>query len=140
LWSIEIVLAKRLLGQLSSLTVGVARMAGGVAILIVYGILNASLAAVGAVSVAQIGWVLVTGLVLSGFVASWYAALARAPALDVTSILVAGAVITAMLRSVVDGAAVPSPLGVGLVLTGVGVAIVAALRVTRDDPLVELQS
>jgi drug/metabolite transporter (DMT)-like permease len=140
LWSIEIVLAKRLLGEMSSLTVGVARMAGGAAILIGYGILNGSLAAVGAVSVAQIGWVLLTGVVLSGFVASWYAALARAPALDVTSILVAGAVITAVLRSLVDGAAVPSPLGMGLVLMGVGVAIATALRVTRDHPLVERQS
>ncbi len=140
LWSVEVILSKRLLADLSSLTVGLARMAGGAALLIVFGILNGSLAAVGSVSLAQIAWVLVTGLVLSGYVASWYAALARAPALDVTAILVAGALITALLRSVVDGAAVPPPLGLGLVLGGTAVAITAALRAVRDGPAVELNS
>ncbi len=140
LWSVEIILSKRLLADLSSLTVGLARMAGGAALLIVFGILNGSLSAVGTVSLAQIAWVLVTGVVLSGYVASWYAALARAPALDVTAILVAGAVITALLRSVVDGAAVPPPLGLGLVLGGTAVAVAAALRAVRDGPAVELNS
>ncbi len=140
LWSVEVILSKRLLADLSSLTVGLARMAGGAALLIVFGILDGSLAAVGSVSLAQIAWVLVTGLVLSGYVASWYAALARAPALDVTAILVAGAVITAILRSVVDGAALPPPLGLGLVLGGTAVAIAAALRAVRDGPAVELNS
>jgi len=140
LWSVEIILSKRLLAELSSLTVGLARMAGGAAMLIVFGIVNGSLGAIGAVSLTQIGWVLVTGIVLSGYVASWYAALARAPALDVTSILVVGAVITALLRSVVDGAAVPPPLGLGLLLGGTAVAIVAALRAVHDGPAVELHS
>jgi drug/metabolite transporter (DMT)-like permease len=140
LWSVEIILSKRLLADLSSLTVGLARMAGGAALLIVFGTLNGSLAAVGTVSLGQIAWVLVTGVVLSGYVASWYAALARAPALDVTAILVAGAVITAILRSVVDGAALPPPLGLGLVLGGTAVAIAAALRAVRDGPGVELNS
>jgi drug/metabolite transporter (DMT)-like permease len=140
LWSVEIILSKRLLADLSSLTVGLARMAGGAALLIMFGIFNGSLAAVGAVSLAQISWVLVTGVVLSGYVASWYAALARAPALDVTAILVAGAVITVLLRSVVDGAALPPPLGLGLVLGGTAVAIAAALRAVRDGPAVELNS
>jgi drug/metabolite transporter (DMT)-like permease len=140
LWSIEIILAKRLLGTLSSLTVGVARMAGGTVILITYGIVNGSLAAVGTVSATQIGWVLVTGVILSGYVAAWYAALARAPALDVSSILVVGALITLMLRSAVAGAAVPSPLGMGLVVAGAGVAMAVALRVARDGPTVEVRS
>ncbi len=140
LWSVEIILSKRLLAELSSLTVGLARMGGGAALLILFGILNGSLAAVGTVSLAQIAWVLVTGIVLSGYVASWYAALARAPALDVTAILVAGAVITAILRSLVDGAAIPPPLGLGLVVCGTAVAIAAALRAVRDGPAVELRS
>ncbi len=138
LWSVEIILAKRLLGELSSLTVGSARMGGGAAILIAYGIMNGSFAAIGSVSLAQIGWVLVTGVVLSGYVASWYAALSRAPALDVTSILVAGAVITAALRSVVAGVPMPSRFGLGLLLAGAAVAIAAALRVAREGPPAEL--
>lgn len=136
-WSVEIILAKRLLADLSSMTVGVARMAGGAIILIAYGILDGSLAAIGSVSAAQVGWVLVTGLVLSGYVASWYAALSRAPALDVTSILVVGALVTATLRSVVAGAAMPPPIGVGLVLAGAAIAIVAGLRAAKESSPIE---
>ena len=47
LWSIEIIIAKRLLVNLSSLTVGIARMAGGAAILVVYGIVSGAFAAMG---------------------------------------------------------------------------------------------
>ena len=42
-------------------------------------------------------WVLLTGLLLSAYVATWYAALARAQAIDVTAVLVFGAVVTAAL-------------------------------------------
>ena len=127
LWSIEVVLAKRLLGDLSSTTVGVARMAGGAAVLIGYGIVGGGFASMGTVTASQWGWVLVTGLVLSGYVGTWFAALQRAPAIDVTAILVGGAVITALLRVIVDGAALPSPLGLGLVAAGSIIVIVAGL-------------
>lgn len=135
LWSIEIVIAKHLLVNLSSLTVGIARMGGGVLILVGYGVLSGAFAAIGAVSPAQLGWVLVTGFVLSTFVGTWYAALQRAPALDVSSILVGGAVITALLRSVVAGTAIVSPFGLTLVATGVAVAIAVAVGPARADTL-----
>ncbi len=53
-----------------------------------------------------------TGLLLTAYVATWYAALARAQAVDVTAVLVFGAVVTAVLARVADGAAV-DPVGVG---------------------------
>ena len=126
LWSIEIIIAKRLLADLSSLTVGVARMAGGAAVLIAYGLIGGGFAAMGAVSLNQFGWVLVTGTVLSGFVGFWYAALARAPAIDVTAILVGGAVITAALKLGVGGIAIPSPVGLAMVLSGAVIVVVGA--------------
>ena len=51
-------------------------------------------------------WVLLTGLLLTAYVATWYAALARAQAIDVTAVLVFGAVVTALLSGAVDGTAV----------------------------------
>ena len=126
LWSVEIIIAKRLLADLSSLTVGVARMAGGAAVLIAYGIIGGGFAALGVVSMTQIGWVLATGVVLSGFVGFWYAALARAPAIDVTAILVGGAVITATLKFGVSGAPIPSPIGLAMILTGAVIIAVSA--------------
>ncbi len=132
LWSVEIILAKRLLATLSFLTVGVARMAGGAVALTVFGVANGSILGIGHVSASQIGWVLVTGVVLACFVACWYAALALAPAVDVTAILVGGAVVTAILRSAVSGTALPPALGLALVVVGTTVAIVtASLRLSK---------
>jgi uncharacterized membrane protein len=70
---------------------------------------------------------LLTGLLLSAYVATWFAALARAQAIDVTAVLVFGALVTAILSGVIDGAAI----GVGgtvLVAVGSGVIAWAALR------------
>jgi drug/metabolite transporter (DMT)-like permease len=133
LWSIEIIIAKRLLVDLPSLTVGVARMAGGAIVLIVYGMIGGGFAAIGAVSMAQIGWVLATGVVLSGFVGFWYAALARAPAIDVTAILVGGAVITAALKLGVSGVPIPSTVGLVMVFAGAIIVAVSAYPTGADQ-------
>jgi drug/metabolite transporter (DMT)-like permease len=135
LWSIEIIVAKRLLAEMTPLTVGVARMAGGAVVLTAYGIASGGFAAVGAVHTSQIGWVVVTGAALAAYVGVWYAALAMAPAIDVTAILVGGAVITAVLRSVVTGAPLGSPLGLALIIVGTSAAILAARRASDRRPL-----
>jgi drug/metabolite transporter (DMT)-like permease len=132
LWSVEIIIAKKLLSSLSATTVGVARMAGGAVLLVVWGLVGGGFAAMGALGLTQIGWVVVTGVVLAGYVGTWYAALARAPALDVTAVLVGGAVITAVLRYAVSGT--PLPSSEGLVLVGVGFALAVVAGLTRKDP------
>jgi len=132
LWSVEIIIAKKLLNSVTAITVGVARMAGGAVLLVMWGILGGGFAAIGTLGLAQIGWVFLTGAVLAGYVGTWYAALARAPAIDVTAVLVGGAVLTALLRYAVTGTALPSGLGLGLVAVGIVVAVVAGL--TRGDP------
>jgi drug/metabolite transporter (DMT)-like permease len=133
LWSIEVVIAKKLLGSMSSITVGVARMAGGVVLLIVWGFASGGFAAMGQVGVTQIGWVLITGLVLAGYVGTWYAALARAPAIDVTAVLVGGFIVTATLNSLVLGKTVPSAAGLGFVAMGAVLAIAAGLHRTEPE-------
>jgi drug/metabolite transporter (DMT)-like permease len=136
LWSVEVILAKRLLPDLSSLTVGVARMAGGAVVLVVYGFASGGFAAMGQVTLTQVGWVMVVGIVLSGYVGFWYAALARAPAIEVSAILVGGAVLTAALNVGVRGASIPSLSGLTMVATGAGiVAIVAYMSESRHPEL-----
>ena len=51
-------------------------------------------------------WLAVTGTTLAAFVSLWYRALAAAPAIDVTAVLVAGAVVTAILNTGFRGAPV----------------------------------
>lgn len=122
LWSIEVVVAKRLLGDLSALTVGTARMGLGVVVLVGYGVFSGALGELGSVGLTQLGWVMLTGAILTAYVVSWYAGLARAQAVDVTAVLVLGAVITAGLRSGIQGADL-SGQGWGLILVTVGVAV-----------------
>jgi len=133
LWSVEIVVAKRLLSSMSSVTVGVARMAGGAVLLVMWGVLGGGFAAMGALGLAQLGWVVITGVVLAGYVGTWYAALARAPALDVTAVLVGGALITVLLKYLVGGVPLPSTAGLALVVAGFVVAIVAGSRRTGAE-------
>jgi drug/metabolite transporter (DMT)-like permease len=88
-------------------------------------------------------WVLVTGALLAGYVATWYAALALAPATVVTSVLVAAAVVTGVLSAVSKGAA-PDIAVVGgylLVLAGVGLTFVASVvRPVRVDASVGVEA
>jgi drug/metabolite transporter (DMT)-like permease len=69
--------------------------------------------------------------VLAGYVATWFAALSRAAAIDVTAVLSIGAVITALLGLAVKGTAVPASNAVGLALLLAGAALIAASRL-RD--------
>ncbi len=72
-------------------------------------------------------WVVLTGLLLTAYVATWYAALARAQAVDVTAVLVFGAVVTALLSGAADGASV-SVLGTAAVAVGSGLIAWTAVR------------
>ncbi|MGH9233952.1 MAG: EamA family transporter [Acidimicrobiales bacterium] len=136
MWSVEVVIAKRLLGSLSALTVGVSRMALGAVVLVGWLAVTGQLGDLLAYSASQWAWVLLTGLLLTGYVATWYAALARAQAVDVTAVLVFGAVVTAALAGLLDGVALRPDLP-GLVLVAAGVAVVALRprpRPTRPAP------
>jgi drug/metabolite transporter (DMT)-like permease len=119
LWSIETVIAKRVLSAVPSVTVGIARMAGGSVILVGYVLVFSDLSGLGLLTGAHLAWIAVTGLTLAGYVGTWFAALARAPAVDVTAVLVGGALITASLEAGIRGAPIPSLSGVALVLAGV---------------------
>jgi drug/metabolite transporter (DMT)-like permease len=117
LWAVEVVLVKRLLAAIPSRVLAAARMGLGTALLFGWLAITGRLTVLGAFDAAQWRWVVLTGLLLTAYVATWYAALARAPAVDVTAVLVFGAVITAALSSGADGVAA-SPVGIGLVTAG----------------------
>lgn len=136
LWAIEVVIAKRLLGGLSSWTVGLARMGFGSAALVGWLLVTGSGGALLTLDAAQWGWVLLTGLILAGYVATWFAALARAQAVDVTAVLVLAALITAGLNAVVNGTPLAPQLGWLLVVLAGGTLIGAlAWRRPREQPV-----
>jgi drug/metabolite transporter (DMT)-like permease len=130
LWSVEVVLAKRLLRSVPPLVVGAGRLGIGLLVLIAFAVVSGSADGLASVSMAGWTWVIVTGVLLAGYVGSWMAALSRAPASAVTSVLVLGAVITAGIQAVAVGATpAPTVLAGGLVLLGaVAVVLVGAIR------------
>lgn len=134
IWSCEVVLAKRLLADLSPWTVGLTRMVGGSAVLVAWAVVRGEGGALTGLSGEQWAWVLLTGVILAGYVSTWFAALSRAPAVDVTAVLVVGAVITTVLAAAVKGEPLVPQLGWLTVLLA-GVGLVALPRRGGRDTL-----
>jgi len=138
LWAVEVIVARRLLaaGRVDPLVLGVGRLGIGLIVLVGYLAFTGKLALLGGLGATQWSWVLVSGVLLAGYVATWFSALRFAPATVVTSVLVLGAPITALLDAFVNGR-VPgiAPLaGYGLVVTGAVLLALAMLR--RRNPAV----
>jgi drug/metabolite transporter (DMT)-like permease len=126
MWAVEVILVKRLVVGIDPRILAAGRMALGVVILSAWVLVSGRASGLFGLSAEQWQWALVTGLLLTGYVGTWYAALAFARAIDVTAVLVFGAVITAALSGTIDGAAV-DVAGVALVTAGVALAVFAAL-------------
>jgi drug/metabolite transporter (DMT)-like permease len=127
LWSVEVIVAKLLLSEVSAPLVGAARMGLGVVLLLGYLALTGRLAGLTAISPEAWLWIGVTGTLLAGYVATWFAALRETQATTVTSVLVLAAVVTGALSAVAKGAAPDMGVLVGYLLIAAGVVIVGLM-------------
>ena len=131
LWSVEVLVSKRLLADLSPLTVGTVRIGGGLVVLVGWSLATGALDGVGALGAAPWLWAVGTGVVLAGYVICWLTALSKAPATVVTAVLVLAVPITATLDAVFRDRPIGAKLlGLGLIVAG-GVAVVVAARTVR---------
>ena len=128
LWSGEVILVKRLVAGLPPRTLAAARMGLGTVLLVAWVVLSGKWGQLAALDAQQWRWIVLTGLLLTAYVATWFAALARAQAIDVTAVLVFGAVVTALLSGAADGTPVSA---VGTILVTAGTAVVAAIALRR---------
>jgi drug/metabolite transporter (DMT)-like permease len=133
LWAVEVIVVKRLVVGLEPRTLAAGRMALGAVVLVVWVAVTGRLSALLELGAAQWGWALLTGVLLAAYVATWYGALARAQAVDVTAVLVFGAVVTAVLSGAADGVPVDG-LGLAVISVGACVAAAAALGGSRWRP------
>ena len=138
-WSIEVIVVRRLLASdgVSVRLAATARMALGALVIGGFLVATGRIGAIAAFSAWQ--WVLVagTGLLLLGYVTTWYGALQRAPASLVTSVLVLGAVITAALAALRTGT-LPAPsvaLGLTVMAVAVGVVVWRSIETDRQPRL-----
>jgi drug/metabolite transporter (DMT)-like permease len=135
LWAVEVVWVKKLVGPLPPRLLAASRMGIGTALLLGWIAVSGRMGALTGLDGEQWKWILLTGLLLTAYVAVWYEALGRAQAVDVTAVLVFGAVVTAALSGIVDGATV-SALGIGLVTLGAAIIAVVALQPREPEPAI----
>jgi drug/metabolite transporter (DMT)-like permease len=131
LWAVEVIVVKRLLDDVPAQLATTARMAGGSVLLVAWLALTGRLGELATLDTRQWLWILVTGSTLAAFVAAWYTALSLAPAVDVTAVLVLGAVITGLLNTGFRDVPLTTDSS-GYVLIALGVMAVAT-RARRPD-------
>jgi drug/metabolite transporter (DMT)-like permease len=139
LWALEVVVAKSLLRDMSPTTVSTVRMGVGAVTLLVFVGVSGHSSALLELNSRQLMWVGVTGALLALYVATWMTALSRARAVDVTSVLVASALVTWILQTLVGTASSTPPI-IGLVFIATGALLVLSAnlmtgsrrRVVRD--------
>ena len=129
LWAVEVVVAKLLLRDLAPGTLALVRMGVGSVALIVYLAATGALHGLLGLDARQLGWALLTGALLAVYVGTWMTALARARALDVTSVLAGSALVTWLLE-LAAGTATPAPDAYGLLLIAAGVVLVGVMALT----------
>jgi drug/metabolite transporter (DMT)-like permease len=137
LWAIETVLVRRLLASIPSDTMAALRLGVGLVVLIGYLAVTGRLPVVLTLTATQWAWVLLTGVVLAGYVGTWFAALRRAPATVVTSVLVLGAVITGGLTAASKGTVPSAPVVVGYLLIVAAVCLLVATARAAGERLTD---
>jgi drug/metabolite transporter (DMT)-like permease len=141
LWAVEVLVVKRLLVTVPARHLAVVRMLGGSAVLLGWLVVRGDLGALAGFSGDQWWWIAVTGTTLAAFVSLWYRALAAAPAIDVTAVLVAGAIVTAILNTGLRGVPVTlDAVGYLAVLAGVMVVAASSSRADASRPVQGLAS
>jgi drug/metabolite transporter (DMT)-like permease len=121
LWAGEYTLSKRTLRNLPSTTVALGRMGFGALFLSVYLAVISQWMTVAGFSDAQWSWVAISALLLTAFVGTWYAGLARVELGVGTAVLVLGYSVTWLLSIAVRGGALAgdSLLGTIAILAGI---------------------
>ena len=134
LWAVETVIAKKLLVGVTAHTAAFGRM--GVGAVVMWGFLAVTGRATNTLALdgTQWLWVAISAAFLFGYVWTWYAALKRAPATLVTSVLTLAALITLALTDLETKtlASPPQLVGLGLMAVAAAVFIWASLPRQRQ--------
>jgi drug/metabolite transporter (DMT)-like permease len=100
LWSVENIIAKIVLKNVDALVLAWARMFFGSIFLFGFLTITNNVSGLLDLSVNQFGWLVLMGVFLLGYIATWYSALKRLPVTVVASFLVIASPITTLLNSI----------------------------------------
>jgi drug/metabolite transporter (DMT)-like permease len=130
LWAVEVVIARRLLTRdVPSPILGAARLGIGFVVLVGYLVVTGRMPTLLGLTATQWAWGLGTGALLAAYTATWLAALRRADASVVASVLVIGAPITAAVSTVVNGTGPAPSVVAGQAVMAVAVVILAVIAI-----------
>ncbi|MGI0131891.1 MAG: DMT family transporter [Thermoplasmata archaeon] len=132
LWAVEYTLSKRTLRDLPAGTVATGRMGFGAVFLIAYLAATAQLGTVAGFSSGEWTWIVISALLLTAFVATWYAGLRRVDLGVATSVLVLGYPITWVLAVLVRGSAFTVEQAAGVAVIAFGTVLVIGASAWRD--------
>ncbi len=137
MWAGEYTLSKRTLRDVPSSTVGLGRMGFGAMFLSAYLLVTAQWGDVGRFTGSQWEWVALSAALLTAFVATWYAGLARVDVSVGTAVLVLGYPVTWLLSvGVLQERVVWAPaLGTVVIAAGVVAVILSSGRSGASRPV-----
>ncbi len=119
-WAIENVISKYALKKLSSRIVIWARMFFGSIFILIFLAFTGQLHLVTTLHINQVSWMIITSILLFGYVITWYSGLKHIPVSLATIILLLGSPITTLLSFIQTGAVSwQEVLGIGLALGGI---------------------
>ncbi len=133
LWSIENIIAKKTLSSVHPVFVGMMRMGIGAVVLVAIMISKGAVPEVASYTAAQWTLIGITSVLLFGYVATWYSALALLPATSVAAILVAATVITNILSALFVTHTLSAPEAAQGILILVGIGLVVLMNRVRPS-------
>ncbi len=124
LWAVENTISKHALGEISPRIVMWARMFFGAVFLFSFLLFTHQASVITKIDSGQLGWVLVTGIILLGYVITWYNGLKYIKVSEAAIILMLGSPITTMLSTIfVKPATIKEYLAIFLIISGVLAAV-----------------
>jgi len=138
-WAVENVISKYVLKELPSRIVIWGRMFFGSIFILIFLFITGQMGLIGALNTNQISWVLITGIILFGYVITWYSGLKYVPVSLAAVILLLGAPITTLLSFVQTGViSWQEVLGVGLALGGI--VVILGFKYTKRLNLIHVRT
>lgn len=120
LWAIENIISKKILNKLSGTVVAWGRMFFGSVFIIIFWAYTNQLHSLLTLNHQQINWVLISGILLFGYVFTWYNGLKKIPVSLAMSILALGAPVTSLLEIIQGKIYTPNQIwGISFMFIGV---------------------
>lgn len=136
LWAVENTISKHTLKELPARIVVWGRMFFGSFFILIFLIVTSQISLISSLGFQQISWVIVTSIMLFGYVMTWYSGLRYVPVSVAAPLLLLGAPITTLLTFIYTGIIAWSQiLGLSLALGGVGIIILCLRQLNLKHDL-----